>query len=273
MNSACNFADLPTKATFGWFCVFIGLLWPLQSVHAQECPLSRIDAQGVVKYVHDADTVILQSGEKLRLIGINAPEVAKNDPRYGRAPAEAYGEEARDTLRRWIQPGDRIEMQYGREAKDRFGRTLAHIAKNGTNLNARLLKEGLAMTLIVTPNIHFSDCYQKAERAAQAARRNLWSSPHYQPISTQALVAQRENAGMKRLQAQVRSVKLSGKRWYINFDNQVSLLIYSEDFRYFNGEFLKKLVGQTIEVHGWFKPHKDWTNLKISHPDSIKILR
>jgi endonuclease YncB( thermonuclease family) len=277
MNSAFKLKSHLTKATFGWLLVFIPLLSVSLYSHtaksAQDCPLTHIDKTAKIKHVHDADTVMLQNGEKLRLIGINAPEVAKNDPRYGIKPAEPFGDQARDTLRRWIKPGDSVQIQYGIEAKDRFGRSLAHIAKDGTNLNARLLNEGLAFTLIVAPNIALSDCYRQQEEQAQAARRNLWSSTAYAPLSPVQLVAARDEPGMKRLQGTVRSVKLSGKRWYINFDNHVSLLIYSEDFRYFNGEFLKKLVSKEIEVHGWFKANKQWTNLKLSHPASIKLLR
>ena len=54
-------------------------------VSAQNCPSSHYDESVTIKHVHDGDTVKLVDGRKIRLIGINAPEVAKD----GQA-AEAY---------------------------------------------------------------------------------------------------------------------------------------------------------------------------------------
>lgn len=110
-------------------------------------------AVACIASVHDADTVRLCNGTRVRLIGIDAPEV-KGSPRCrpaqrkrlagSRNPAwcdYAKGARARDMLRAYLKTGTvRIE----RHGHDKYGRTLARLSVNGQDAGRYLVGLGLA---------------------------------------------------------------------------------------------------------------------------------
>jgi micrococcal nuclease len=113
-----------------------GAILLLYCAVAQASPLT-----GKVKAVFDGDTVLLESGERVRYLGIDAPEVAHEG-----VPGDCYGEQARAANRNWVL-GKQVVLKYdrGREHRDHYGRLLAYVAlPDGTCINAELLRAGLA---------------------------------------------------------------------------------------------------------------------------------
>ncbi len=89
--------------------------------------------------VIDGDTIILENGERVRLLGVDAPEIAH----YGHA-GEAGGEGAREFLRKLVE-GRVVNLEYDAERKDKFGRTLAYVfTADGRFVNLLLIEEGHA---------------------------------------------------------------------------------------------------------------------------------
>jgi micrococcal nuclease len=114
---------------------------------------------------------VLRDGQRLRLIGIDAPEMRHD----GRGP-EPYAREARAALVD-LSSGRLVEVQYGQSPHDRYGRGLAHLfLANRDNVQALLLRRGLATSLFLPPNGEYLDCYVAAEtkpgrRGAGSGRR------------------------------------------------------------------------------------------------------
>lgn len=98
--------------------------------------LAACPAQGTrVTCVHDGDTLWL-AGEKVRLAGIDAPELA------GRCPAEtALAIRARNRLIALLSTGEPSLVRHG---SDRYGRTLADVGVDGRDAGEALVAEGLA---------------------------------------------------------------------------------------------------------------------------------
>ncbi|MBI2969765.1 MAG: thermonuclease family protein, partial [Gammaproteobacteria bacterium] len=99
----------------------------------------------------DGDTVALAGGERVRLIGIDAPEVGRDG-----AASQAGAEDATAALVNLVQEegGGFVGLVHGRERRDTHGRLLAHLfLRDGTNVQARLLAEGFAVPLIIPPNL------------------------------------------------------------------------------------------------------------------------
>jgi len=97
--------------------------------------------------VHDGDTVTLCSGERVRLLDIDAPELAGSPrckDRRKRASAWCDHRQAvasRDALAAFLRTGPvRIE----RKATDKYGRTLARLTVNGRDAGAYLVAGGFA---------------------------------------------------------------------------------------------------------------------------------
>lgn len=84
----------------------------------------------------DGDTVWLE-GEKIRLAGIDAPELSSPDCASERALA-------REATVRLSEILSSREWQLVREGKDRYGRTLATFHSSGETAGSRLVREGLA---------------------------------------------------------------------------------------------------------------------------------
>jgi endonuclease YncB( thermonuclease family) len=103
--------------------------------------------------VSDGDTIRLCSGERVRLVGIDAPERAGSERCNARSRARlagsrnpswcdhAKGERAQAELERLLSTGTvRIE----RRGQDAYGRTLARVTVNGRDAGEWLIRQGLA---------------------------------------------------------------------------------------------------------------------------------
>ncbi len=88
--------------------------------------------------VVDGDTFWLQ-GEKVRIADINAPET-----RGASCPAEAaHGAVATRRLITLLNAGP-FALEAGNRDRDRYGRTLRIVTRQGRSLGAQLVSEGLA---------------------------------------------------------------------------------------------------------------------------------
>jgi endonuclease YncB( thermonuclease family) len=94
-----------------------------------------------VEKVHDGDTVRLAGGERVRLLGIDAPEMREGKPgRTGPFP-EPGAVEASEALRKMV--GGKV-VRVVRRGHDRYGRTLAKLyLEDGTDVGGELIKRGL----------------------------------------------------------------------------------------------------------------------------------
>ncbi|GAB6059962.1 thermonuclease family protein [Desulfonatronum parangueonense] len=136
------------------------LLWPLPS-QADEAR---------VKWVPDGDTIHLEDGRRVRLLGIDAPEFGRDN-----APDQYYARESRDYLRRLV--GSRpVRLETDDQGPDRYGRVLAYVfLPDGRMANQVLVEEGLAFFY---PHAHQSRDFQRqmleAQNRAISAQKGFW---------------------------------------------------------------------------------------------------
>ncbi len=127
------------------------------------------DAWVMAEWVADGDTIILHDGRHVRYIGIDTPEVAHKD-----RPAEPMGLEAQ-TINRRLVDGWKLRLDFDREKKDRYGRTLAYVYRSdGLLVNAEMVKQGYAHVLYRFPNISKHKILLSAQRVAMAHGRGIW---------------------------------------------------------------------------------------------------
>ena len=124
----------------------------------------------LVRSVVDGDTIDVASVGRVRLLGIDAPELGR-----GYDSSAPFAREARDrltalVLHRWI----RLEQEG--QALDAYGRRLAYVlTEDGQFVNATLVREGLARVTARVPLSRLREL-QHAETEAQAFRRGMWGS-------------------------------------------------------------------------------------------------
>lgn len=87
--------------------------------------------------VLDGDTITLTDGRHVRLVQLDAPETDED---------ECYAAEAKEVLTRLLPVGTEVEIETdpALDKRDRFGRILAYVEREGTNINLALVREGAA---------------------------------------------------------------------------------------------------------------------------------
>ncbi len=134
-------------------------------------PAFAADREGTVAWVYDGDTIRLSDGQKIRYIGVNAPEIAHD----GRA-AEPFGQEA-FSFNKSLTLGKRVRMEYDKERVDQYGRLLAYVfLSDGTFVNAVLVEHGLATVYTTPPNVKHDRDLLDLQRRAMSDKKGLWSS-------------------------------------------------------------------------------------------------
>ncbi|SDV06859.1 thermonuclease family protein [Pseudomonas mucidolens] len=241
MKSLRGFSSLVKKAPLAG-AFFVSATW-LVPVQAEVfCPAPAAIGTFKVQRVVDGDTVRLTDGRSVRMIGVNAPETGKK----GRSD-EPFAVAARQRLQALVDASDgRVGMVLGRESKDRYGRTLAHLYDaSGANLEARLLAEGLGFLVAVAPNVDLVACQQAAERSARQARLGLWRQSPVQKVT------QIERSGFAVVSGRVSKVERNRGGIWIELQDSLVLRIAPNLVKHFDSVSLKRLQGQHIEARGW----------------------
>ena len=134
-----------------------------------QVPGQALVTEGVVAQVADGDTVILDAGQKVRLLGIDAPELEREGQ-----PADFLAHKAKQVLTELAQ-GQRVRLEYDKLRYDRFGRILAYVVlPDGLNLSREMVRQGLARVYTVPPNKRFYEELLADQREAISARRGIW---------------------------------------------------------------------------------------------------
>jgi endonuclease YncB( thermonuclease family) len=127
------------------------------------------DTDHRVKWVVDGDTIVLTEGIKVRYIGINAPELARDDH-----IGEPFGIEAKRFNSRLVNK-KKVHLKLDIEPNDRYQRRLAYVfLKDGTFVNEEMLSEGYAYLLYLRPNVKYIDRLLAAQREAMVKKRGIW---------------------------------------------------------------------------------------------------
>jgi endonuclease YncB( thermonuclease family) len=125
-----------------------------------------------VQRVVDGDTLLLDNRAYVRLVGVDAPEMARS----GQHP-EPFAPEASEFARRFVEQQDRIvRLRFDRERVDKYGRFLAYVSVGDRMLNEELVRAGLATAETgyrYAPAM--KNRFQRAEEEAKAAGRGIWS--------------------------------------------------------------------------------------------------
>jgi micrococcal nuclease len=138
------------------------------------CSLACGAAQGgsssTVREVLDGDTIVLEDGRHVRLVQLDAPETDER---------ECYADQAKTMLSRLIPPGTEVDVETdpALDKLDRYGRTLAYVEKDGTNINLELVRQGAAAPWFFHGDRgRYASDFLAAAEDARARRRGLWGA-------------------------------------------------------------------------------------------------
>jgi micrococcal nuclease len=127
--------------------------------------------EGMVRVVevYDGDTIgvmVEGSREKIRLIGIDAPEMGQ----------QPWGKMAKEHLRKLLENSDWVvALGFDLQERDKYGRLLRYVTTpDGSMINVQMLRDGYAMLLTIPPNIKHVDELRKAQREARDKGLGIW---------------------------------------------------------------------------------------------------
>jgi micrococcal nuclease len=123
----------------------------------------------LVMLVYDGDTILLDDHRKIRLIGVDAPEV--QSPYRDEEP---FGQESKVYLTSLLL-NKKVTLTIGDPSKDKYGRTLAYVNLGDVLVNGRIIHDGWARAYrqFYHP---WRDLFIVYEREAKSKRLGMWKN-------------------------------------------------------------------------------------------------
>jgi len=148
------------------------LILPLRLSQAKE-------PEYLVSKVLDGDTIVLENGNIIRYIGVDAPQLKGKE-----GGGDFF---AREALRRnkSLVLLKKVRLEFDVQKKDEEGRTLAYVFIKDVFVNGELIRLGFAHAAVSPPNVRYKDLFLKYEREAKEKYAGLWqegkeeSEPYY----------------------------------------------------------------------------------------------
>lgn len=241
------------------------------------CEVRKQTARAVVA-VLDGETIKLDDGREVKLIGVLAPA-----PPPGLAPDAAWepAEASRKALSDLLTAKSVRIAAAGRQ-KDRYGRQLAHVfladGKKDLWIGEWLVEQGHAR---VASSPDSRTCIADlivAEANARRGKRGLWAHAAYQireAGKAHELVDFVQSYQI--VEGRVREVQERKRRVYLDFgedwSKDLTAIVSGRDRKRFEaaGIDLLKLKGRRVRLRGWVER---WNGplIRLSHPEQLEIL-
>lgn len=231
------------------------------------CPSGPYDEKLKIRYVIDGDTVVLDDGKKLRLIGIDSPELGRD----GRQD-EPWALEARDYLTGLVLKNQGvIHVIYDNERQDRYQRLLGHLyTSGGESIQAMILARGLATPLTIPPNLGYLGCYRRHARLARDDGTGIWSGPQYVARDVNSLSGRER--GFHVVSGVASRIGESRSSIWINLGPSLAIRITRNDLKYFSDLDIYALKGKNIQVQGEIYNRDRQLRIRIRHPADIELI-
>lgn len=233
----------------------------------------------VVTRVIDAETIELESGMQVRLIGTmpaRASDVFSESNFALETKARSYLEA--------LVLGRSIQIAYGGRRRDRYSHELAHVfvpMANGSApqwVQAEMLSAGVARAYALSDN---STCLHQLlahEKMARAERRGLWALDIYKPLpaaDSTTLMAARSRFVI--IEGKIAALARTKSAAYLNFGAD-----YRSDFTIRIGKevlaahpdferTLESLAGQTVSVRGWIE-RRNGPMIDLVDPAELEVI-
>lgn len=225
----------------------------------------------VVKVI-DGDTVKLNTGERLRYIGIDTPETHRKTKRGWVKAIEPFGREA-VRLNESLVLGKTVRLEDDIVKKDKYGRRLAYcfVLQDGREVFVaeELLRQGLAMLYTFPPNVKYVDRLIRAWDLAKVEKRGLWAIDLEVPsVDAGNFIGQR-----KMVVGRIAQCKTTSKTILL-FMEGLHVAIFKKDLDVFLNAGIRPqdtYLNKDVRVFGLIKMYEGSLEIIVSHPSQIEI--
>ncbi len=240
------------------------------------------EGPGIVAEISGGETLVLDDGRAIRLIGVLGPKRASNGP-------ASEARTAMETALSEMTLGKRVSVHTGQRKRDRYGRLLAHVMLIDENgdvkdwVQGKLVSDGFARVISFADNRLCIAELLSIEDDARQARSGLWGNGFFavRPAMAEDLLF-RLAQSYEIVEGRVVDVASLKGRTYLNFGKN-----WKRDFTAFipakaagmfapaqnqeSSDKLADLAGKQIRVRGWLKNYNG-PSITISHPEQIEIV-
>ena len=140
---------------------------PISAAFSQQGPAKPVRATTpcTVTKLSDGDSFACAGLGRVRMLGIDAPELSQ----------KPFGNRSRDALLALMPIGSTVQLEQDVQARDRNGRLLAYVWRNGRMVNWEMVRGGWVVTLTYAPNVQYVDQLRAAAKAAEKDSAGLWA--------------------------------------------------------------------------------------------------
>lgn len=261
--------------------LLLGLLGELHAADAvPACAALESGPTRTVTQIVDGETLALDDGSELRLIGMLAPRAID----VGAAPGTWRLETAAVEALQAHVLGKTVEVRFDGERKDRYGRLKGHAFLKADDANGwvqgRLLGMGLARAYTLAGHRACWEELLAAERAASEARLGLWAEAAYEVRQANATSAAllRHVATFQLVEGHIEHVAPTRSTIYLNFGPgrrrgfSASLKLGDRAQLGTFADHPKDLEGALVRVRGWIEERAGEPHIDLSAAGGIEVI-
>jgi endonuclease YncB( thermonuclease family) len=194
--------------------------------------------------VFDGDTIEISNGEKVRLIGVDTPELY-----HPAKPREYYTRKARSFTRKLVE-GKTVHLEYDAQKYDGYKRLLAYVyLDDGTFVNAEIIKQGFGFAYTRYP-FKYKDNFKEYEKTARNKKLGLWKGKGAYELQW--------ILGQKRKPFEI--YEMTNNKWGILYDDFIKPRINDKELvktlrilRIWINEYSSKELSEKLYKNGWLK--------------------
>lgn len=237
-------------------------------------PLPSLEAgeRARVVEVVDGDTVLLDDGWQVRLVGIQAPKLPLGRKNFEKWP---LADESKTVLEDLVMGRD-VLLAYGGQRIDRHGRRLAHLFRaDGVWVQGELLARGMARVYSFPDNRAIVGDMLELEVAARQRRAGIWGNGWYAVRTPEE--TKRDIGSFQLVEGRVMDAADVRGTVYLNFGenwrNDFTVKISRGDRKRFaaDGFDPMSLANRRIRVRGWLD-ERNGPMIEATHPEQIELL-
>ncbi len=239
------------------------------AAHAED--LVRGETSRVID-VTDGDTITLDSGTEVRLIGLQAPKLPLG--RKGFAPWLMAGD-ARDMLEALVMD-ERVTLFFGGAREDRYGRALAQVKRDDELwVQGEMIRLGMARVYSFRDSRTCVERLLVLEGEARLAKRGVWGEDWYRVRAADDTF--RELDTFQIIEARIVDTAENRGRIFLNYGSDwrddFTVTVAPRDTALFEeaGLDLLSLTGERIRVRGWLT-YYNGPNMEATHPEQIELI-
>lgn len=249
---------IPSAASIAWAD---GLLLQLE-----------VGERATVVEVIDGDTVLLDDGWQVRLVGIQAPKLPLGRKNFQKWP---LADESESALKALVLDRE-VTLAYGGQRVDRHGRRLAHLfLPDGTWIQEEILLRGMARVYSFPDNRAIVAEMLAAETSARGKGAGIWGNEWYVVRTPDKLG--RDIGSFQLVEGRVVDAADVRGTIYLNFGadwrSDFTVKISKRARKSFAAAGFDPLVlaGRLVRVRGWLDDYNG-PMIEATHPEQIEVL-